>query len=117
MKQRKANKNHKCSVCFVTIHGGEVYEHRKEYHRFFDENKWKYGLFTSEHKECPKCVINRAKYKYKLEQHNVRAEKRRANCPDKNFQYVWQGGWDTELGCADGGDQKLECHACNLYCT
>ena len=51
---------------------------------------------------------------YETYSHNIRAKKRRNNCPDEDFQFVWNGGWCD--GDPDGGDGLFECHKCNLIC-
>ena len=117
MKSRKARKNHKCSICNKTINKGEIYEFTRDYLSGTDDYTFERWIFVNEIKECESCISKRPKLKYKKEQHDIRAEKRRKNCPDEDFKPEWQGGWDSSLGCADGGDVEWECHACNLHCT
>ncbi len=109
---RKARKKHFCSSCFGSIKKGEMYKFRRCV--FVDDDN---TVFSYEQKECQSCYDPTPKQKYKKQQHDIRAAKRKENCPDKDFRPVWQGGWDTALGCADGGDCIDECHhACNLNC-
>lgn len=111
MKVKKALKSHKCDYCQKTIQKGERYSFERVYHS--EDGK----LYTWDHRFCQKCTDNSAKRLYKSSAHILRANKRAENCPDADFKYVWQGGWDKTLGCADGGDVKLECHKCNLHCV
>lgn len=107
-KIRKARKKHSCNKCHKSIRIGEYYSYIRKVVECDD------GIFSYELKTCEKCDSPRGLYKQK--KHEERAIKRMQNCPDSNFEYVWQGGWDIQLGCPDGGDVQLECHNCNLHC-
>lgn len=121
---RIARKIQHCDCCNGNIKKGQMYFYERQYIRFLDEkdindaSTWKMSLSTYDNKECQFCIDNRAKRKYKEAQHKIRAEKRKANCPDADFKYEWQGGWcGGSNPYPDGGDVQLECHACNLHCT
>ena len=107
---RISKKQHRCDVCNGLIQKGESYLMVRRY------NNHEGVFFTYDIKECSRCIINKPKRNYKLLQHMIRSEKRKANCPDADFKYVYQGGWDSALGCPDGGDVRSECSGCNLYC-
>lgn len=108
--KRKAAKKHFCDTCHRPIKKGDFYISEKLY--FPEDGK----LYTWNFKTCLICEHGSAKKLYQAGRHIERAKKRANNCPDADFQYVWQGGWDSALGCADGGDVRLECHKCNLRC-
>lgn len=110
--KRKAAKIHTCNVCSRKIQKGELYDCEKEYIKGTEGE-----LFTYYFRECAKCLEETPKRVFKDAIHSIRAAQRKACCPDADFQYVWQGGWDTALGCADGGDVRLECNKCNLHCV
>lgn len=114
MTNTVASKHHTCAVCMGKIKIGESYFSQKMYHPYFNESTSKNSIYTNYYRECNNCVDDRAKRDYKRIQHERRAVERTKNCPDSEFKYVWQGGWDGEV--ADGGDVRLECHRCNLHC-
>ena len=121
---RVARKKHRCDECGGSIKKKERYFFKRQYTSFLNEkdpndaSTWDMTLFTYDHKECAKCICERPKREYKYKQRKLRAEKRKANCPDANFKYVWSGGWcGGSNPYPDGGDVSLECHECNLHCT
>lgn len=107
---RKANKEHVCDLCCKKIRKGEKYCIERIYPAYRGE-----GFYTYDYRECANCVAQRPKRNWKIKQHKDRVAKRAANCPDANFEYVWQGGWDGEI--PDGGDVMLECSGCNIGCV
>jgi len=113
MKKSKANKEHYCDECNrKAIKKGDYYMSKKHYTVCHED--YEAQLFTFIERRCMRCFSNWPKINYKLEQSRLRAERRKLNCPDADFQPVWQGGWDR--GVPDGGDMRMECYKCNLHC-
>lgn len=107
---RKARKEHCCDLCNKKINKGDEYYIERIYPSHTVE-----GFYSYDFRECAKCVDERPKRQWKIQQHKERVKKRAANCPDANFKYIWQGGWDD--GIPDGGDVRLECSGCNIGCV
>ncbi len=110
-KIRKARKEHSCSICNRKILPKQ---------RYFAFNSAAFLIWYDdfEEKEIVERIYVNDKYchrcNYKKHSHDIRAQKRKDNCPDENFQFQWNGGWCD--GAPDGGDGQFECHGCNLHC-
>lgn len=113
----KARKEHQCCSCGNTIDKGRLYWNAStaQYIPYYDDDndytgERKCERHYEQYKFCFKCNVKKMMSWY-------RADRRKENCPDERFEYVWQGGWcGGEHACPDGGDVELECHACNLHC-
>ena len=108
---RTARKIHRCDTCNRKINAGQEYESSRIINKYDGE------VYFYTKKECQNCIADRPKRLFKEANRQLRTAKRISNCPDAKFKYVWQGGWDADGGCPDGGDVRLECSECNLFCV
>ena len=112
-KKINARKMHYCHKCNRPIHKDDKYY-------FYSSAKYIPWYDLDEIRKCDRAyTIERYHIKCNTKQHYhiERANNRKGNCPDENFEYVWQGGWcGGSHPCPDGGDVQLECHNCNLHC-
>ena len=107
----KARKRHVCYKCNKEIPKDIRYffYSSAKYIPYYDDNDVrKCDRAYNTERYCVKCNT-------KQHYHITRSNKRRANCPDENFQFAWNGGWCN--GAPDGGDGQYECHECNLHCN